>query len=142
MKQLFSILPISIAILLITVFSVVPHHHHKEMLCMVMEMCENDNTYNDQHTEHETSQEDANHENGCVVNTLYTTPSASLNGDSSLVDGGNQHSLFQCFCLLASYILYTPEYSIIKATCPPYAVSYKSAYLGLSCGLRAPPSFS
>lgn len=142
MKLLFSILPISIAILLITVFSVVPHHHHKEKLCMAVEICKEDNTYNDQHTEHETSQEEANHENGCIVNTLYAVFAAFLNENSSSVDGDNRHSLVQCLCLLVSYILYTPDFLTTKAAYQGYAFPYESACFNLSCGLRAPPFLS
>lgn len=139
MKNFLSILPISIAVLLITVFSIVPHHHHQEVLCVVMEMCEKDNTYNDQHTEHDTSQEETNHESGCTVNSLYTASTHILKSDSSLSDGNNQLSLAQCFCLLASYLLYTPELSVNKTAYPRCVVSYQSASLGLSSGLRAPP---
>ncbi len=106
---------------------------------MVMEMCEQDNTYNDQHTEHETSQEEGNHDNDCVVSALYTAPSNVLKGES--VAGGNHDFLVQSFCLLASYILYIPQFSIIPTTYPSYVISYASAPLGLSCGLRAPPSY-
>ena len=139
MKQFFSILPVSIVVLLITVFSIVPHHHHKEVLCMVMEMCEQDNTYNDQHTEHETSPEEADCDNGCVVSALYTAPSNVLNGDS--VIDGNHDFLVKSFCLLTSYVLYIPQFSIIPKTYLSYVISYESAPLGLSCGLRAPPSY-
>lgn len=142
MKNFFSILPISIAILLITVFSVIPHHHHKEVLCVIMEMCEEDNTYNDQHTEHETSQEDSSHDDGgCVVDVSYTAPSQVMKGGSTSVDGGDQYSLIQCFCLIASYSLYTPDFSIIKTAYSCYVVSYESAFLGRSSGLRAPPVY-
>lgn len=138
MRQLFSIVPVSIAILLITVFSIIPHHHHKEVLCMVMEMCQEDNAYNDQHTTHDTSEEESNHGNDCVTNAQYTVPAKVLNGSSVSHNGDNLH-IFDCISLLISYITFTPEYSTTQTTYFGYVVSYKSAPLGLCCGLRAPP---
>lgn len=132
MKSLFSILPLSIAILLIAALSIMPHHHHKERVCMAVEECEEDNTYNYRHTKHETTQDDDGLENGCAADTLYYLSA----------DEDNKHSLVHSFCLLVSYVLYIPDVPTTKAICPWYALCYESAYLGLCCGLRAPPSLS
>nr|WP_305210078.1 DUF6769 family protein [Bacteroides intestinalis] len=140
MKQLFSILPISIAILLITVFSIVPHHHHKEVLCMVIEMCMEDNTINDQHTTHDTSGENAEHGHACITNAQYTAPTHVLKGSFFSEDGSNQQAVYSLY-LLASYLLYTPELPITRTVYGEYTVSYEFAPLGLCSGLRAPPYY-
>ena len=85
MKRILSIYPLVIATLFIIVFSAIPHHHHKEVLCMVMELCEQDNTYNDDHTDHGTDQ-DIHHQNICVPNVDYISSSGMT---KSSLDSGN-----------------------------------------------------
>lgn len=62
--------PLAIATLFLIVLSAIPHHHHKEMMCTVMELCEQDDIYNDGHTDHEAGQ-DAHNENTCVSQAGY-----------------------------------------------------------------------
>lgn len=138
MKKLFSILSVSIAVLLITAFSIVPHHHHEEGLCMVMEMCQEDNRYNDQHTTHDTSEEASHHDNNCVTNTQYTAPTKGLK-DGHVFENGDHLHLLDYISSLISYFILSPEYSTIQTASFRHVVSYKSALLGLSRGLRAPP---
>ena len=47
MKRIFFVYPLAIATLFLIVLSAIPHHHHKEMMCTVMELCEQDDIYND-----------------------------------------------------------------------------------------------
>ena len=57
MKRIFFVYPLAIATLFLIVLSAIPHHHHKEMMCTVMELCEQDDIYNDGHTDHEAGQD-------------------------------------------------------------------------------------
>ena len=45
------------------------------MMCTVMELCEQDDIYNDGHTDHEAEQ-DAHNENTCVSQAGYIFPSS------------------------------------------------------------------
>ena len=47
MKRIFFVYPLAIATLFLIVLFAIPHHHHKEMMCTVMELCEQDDIYND-----------------------------------------------------------------------------------------------
>lgn len=46
--------------------TVMLHHHHYERICMVVEVCSQDGTLNDEHTEHH----DTEHE-GCQVKQMH-----------------------------------------------------------------------
>lgn len=138
MKRILSIYPFVIAALFTIVFSAIPHHHHEEVLCMVMELCEQDNTYNDDHTDHGSGQ-DERHQNACLFNMDYISSSGMT---KSSLDSENGTPLHLPVLFLLSEILTldltTPELEIIY---DGYVVSYTSVVLGESCGLRAPPSF-
>ena len=82
MKRIFFVYPLAIATLFLIVLFAIPHHHHKEMMCTVMELCEQDDIYNDGHTDHEAEQ-DAHNENTCVSQAGYIFPSS--------VDKSNLH---------------------------------------------------
>lgn len=138
MKRLFSISSVSIALLLIMAFSIVPHHHHvvKEVWCM--EMCTEEIAHNDRNTTHDSPEKEPHHDSNCVTKAQYTAPSKVLKGNPVFEDGDNLY-LFNCVSLLISYIVFSPEYSIIQTASFRDVVPYESAPLGLCCGLRAPP---
>lgn len=136
MKRILSIYPLVIATLFIIVFSAIPHHHHKEVLCMVMELCEQDNTYNDDHTDHGTDQ-DIHHQNSCVPNVDYISSSGMT---KSSLDSGNGMLLhLPILFLLADILTLNLNTSELETIYDEYVVSYTSVVLGESCGLRAPP---
>lgn len=136
MKRILSIYPLVIATLFIIVFSAIPHHHHKEVLCMVMELCEQDNTYNDDHTDHGTDQ-DIHHQNICVPNVDYISSSGMT---KSSLDSGNGMLLhLPILFLLADILTLNLNTSELETIYDEYVVSYTSVVLGESCGLRAPP---
>lgn len=138
MKRILSIYPLVIATLFIIVFSAIPHHHHKEVLCMVMELCEQDNTYNDDHTGHGTGQ-DKHHQTNCVSNVDYIPSSTII---KSSLDSGNGISLhLPVIFLLADILALDFNTSELETTYDGYVVSYTSVVLGESCGLRAPPFY-
>lgn len=130
MKRFLFILPITIATLSLIVFSIIPHHHHKEMLCIVMETCEQDNAVNDEHTNHNTDG-NTNHEKTCVLRSEYITT----------YGGGDNLALLPVLFLLANYLIYNSELSNTESTYGEYVFSYTSVMLGESSGLRAPPCF-
>lgn len=137
MKRIFSIVPIAIAILSIVVLSAMPHHHHKEMLCTVVEKCERDNTYNDGHTEHKSGESG---EINCVADAEYV--SSNTNRDEFVsYDEGYSLSFFLFFSVFTGCLLHGMVSLYREIMYGEYGVSCTSALLGESRGLRAPPHY-
>lgn len=66
MKRRLYIFSIWIATKGMLLSTVMLHHHHYERICMVVEVCSQDGTLNDEHTEHH----DTEHE-GCQVKQMH-----------------------------------------------------------------------
>lgn len=130
MKRIVSILFLSAAALVLTALSLVPHHHHGNAVCTVVELCKADSIYNDRHTGHDVSGE--SEPEGCVAHASYA-PSDVLTGVAAP-------------CVQAALQAVSP-------TLPAPAVSRHAEY-GLCIfaytsvvpvaggGLRAPPTLS
>ncbi len=79
MLRKLSIVPIFLAMMMVTLATVLPHHHHQTMICIVEEVCGMDGCRDDEHTHHS----DANHnqdETHCVAHKQYC-PSERLHID-------------------------------------------------------------
>ncbi|WP_270561732.1 DUF6769 family protein [Bacteroides cellulosilyticus] len=138
MKRILSTYPLVIATLFIIAFSALPHHHHKEVLCMVMELCEQDNTYNDDHTEHGTDR-DEHHQTACVSSVDYISSSSITKSSLDSENGISLH--LPVIFLLADILALDFSASEPETTYDGYVVSYTSVVLGESCGLRVPPFY-
>ena len=66
MKRRLYIFSIWIATMGMLLLTVMLHHHHYERICMVVEVCSQDGSLNDEHTEHH----DTEHE-GCQVKQMH-----------------------------------------------------------------------
>ena len=137
MKRIFSIVPVAIAIVSIVLFSAMPHHHHREVLCTVVEKCEQDNAYNDGHTGHESGE---NGESNCVADAEYVSSNTSRD-DLISYNEGYSLSFFPCFSVFAGYLVHGMVQLYREVVYGEYGISYTSALLGGSSGLRAPPYF-
>ena len=79
MLRKLSIVPIFLAMMMVTLATVLPHHHHQTMICVVEDVCGMDGCCDDEHTHHS----DANHnqdESHCVAHKQYC-PSERLQID-------------------------------------------------------------
>jgi hypothetical protein len=63
-------IPIILALAMITLVTVVPHHHHQTMVCFVREICCLDGCCDDEHTQHNDANqpEDERH---CIAHEHY-----------------------------------------------------------------------
>ncbi len=85
MIRKLSIVPIFLAMMMVTLATVLPHHHHETMICIAEEVCGLDGCIDDAHTHHS----DANHnedESHCVAHKPYF-PSETLHVDHQDYDG-------------------------------------------------------
>ena len=80
MKRAASIFFLSLSALLILIMPFVPHHHHDDVECMVMERCDSDNTYNDEHTAHHQDHDTKDHPL-CVKNLLTLKAKSQVQED-------------------------------------------------------------
>jgi len=83
MLRKISIVPILLAMLMVTLTTVIPHHHHQTMICIVEEACEHDGCgchedccCHDMHSHHSAGTHDED-ESNCVAHEKYT-PSENL----------------------------------------------------------------
>ena len=127
-KADITLLVISVLIILIAPF--IPHHHHDGLACAVMERCEQDNTYNDEHTDHATDNDGGSL---CIEDATFLVAKSVSQADLS-----NAH-LFPILISTINEILFGDIYSEIKIPDCRYIEIYKSVDLGSSNGLRAPP---
>lgn len=80
MLRKLSIVPIFLAMMMVTLATILPHHHHQTMICIVEEVCAIDGCRDDEHTQHS----DANHnqdESHCVAHKHYC-PSETFSIDN------------------------------------------------------------
>ncbi|MDD4778674.1 MAG: hypothetical protein PHV53_10360 [Fermentimonas sp.] len=123
MKKYISISFMALAILLLIVVGMLPHHHHGETACFVLEHCEQDKNINDDHTG--DSEEDAPH--SCFAETEYMRPSYNPINTSPI------------FCLIADIPVFDSEIAAFKVEYAEYLTFYKFEDTSQYNGLRAPP---
>lgn len=139
MKRILSIVPVAIATLLLIVFSAIPHHHHGGMMCLAMETCEQDHTYNDEHTHHNAA---GNTHEGqtCSTNAECISSSETIRNKVISHGSGDNLAFFPVLCLLTTYLTYSADLLYADITYGEFVLSYTPVVLGESTGLRAPPS--
>lgn len=128
MKRILSICILMLATLL-TVASSVVHHHHNEDggICIILDLC------NDNDTEHSHSHSDC--EDDCAMNI-------DLMQDASQIGHASKAGLIpQLIAILASNASLLPE-PVEQSTTFQFVYIQHAYhdYIGLSCGMRAPPA--
>lgn len=134
MKRSLSYLAVVTAILSAIVFTVIPHHHHQDVVCMMTERCEQDDTYNEEHTGHS---QDAQKEDSCREKNNLTTVVSSKSQSDLLSDGSQPIFVPVLFVLSDLWNAMTEE--DIRPACAAYRVDYTSVVRDEAGGLRAPP---
>ena len=121
--------------MMVTLATVLPHHHHQTMICIVEEVCGMDGCRDDEHTHHS----DANHnqdESHCVAHKQYC-PSERLHIDNQ--DFGNEvGSMFPILAILSDLLTINAE-SIIYEYASGDLVPKTTPPLVFSVAPNAPP---
>ena len=143
MKKKFHISFIALAALMMLVLTIVPHHHHNDgAACVILELCEQDNSVNDEHTDHAES--DMNHDKSCAFEADFVVPQADngIKCKVSSCDNSNHIHSFPILYLFADFLLSPAENTTSKNGYGEYISFYTSAEASQFHGLRAPPFFS
>lgn len=140
MKKYISISFVALSSLVLILLALVPHHHHQGLVCVVMEICEQDNQVNDQHTSHGELPDDNAHEQMCIADSEYTAPKA----DEKKCNLPSCHNhdfnhFFPIFFLAADILAFDTGTSLSDYKFGEYILTYKSAEANQFHGLRAPP---
>lgn len=127
---------ISVLMLLIAPF--IPHHHHEGVACVVVERCEADDTYNDQHTDHHDSSDGSESYASCIEKANYIV--SKIQNNKTSVDNFNA-SLFVAILISQYNSFLCSDVDVRDAQkYGEYIITYKSAEIIKSNGLRGPPS--
>ena len=132
MKRRLYIFSIWIATMGMLLSTVMLHHHHYERICMVVEVCSQDGSLNDEHTEHHENEND-----GCRVHQMHhfvTNGKIVKNIQKQLFDGDHLLSV------LSSEYLFIPTSSIICVRWQQFAPSLPCVD-ETAISRRGPPSF-
>ncbi len=111
MIRKLSIVPIFLAMMMVTLATVLPHHHHQTMICIVEEVCGMDGCCDDEHTHHS----DANHnqdESHCVAHKQYC-PSETLHIDQQDF-GTDAVNIFPILAILSNLLTVNLESTAIE----------------------------
>lgn len=133
MKNFLSFIACTLGALAVLIAPMIPHHHHGEEVCVVMERCSIDNRINDTHTGHHGEDQDCS---SCIKNAQWLDVRANYN--RNVAD----------LCLLPLFVVFGYEWhmkdvhiSELKNHFCRSTIHVLEGYGGVS-GLRAPPCFS
>ena len=140
MKRYLIISILALSTFFMLVLKVIPHHHHAEIACIIVELCENDAAYNDEHTHHEKTPEQNTHDNSCITEIDVIIP-ASDNEIIYKILSAKDHLNLSVLFILPTQLLSILTESTTSDT--NYGgenlLYYQSAQLNRLNGLRAPP---
>lgn len=132
---------ILLANIILLAHAVVPHHYHKEQVCLVNAHCQNDSKAHQHNAsghnhEHDGSEGTQN----CVLKQTVAIPANSLRQEFKCLGCDDNHSPFvhlQAILCGNELISFVPE--IISNAQTPSGSSQHSNFVSTSLGLRAPP---
>lgn len=129
---------LSVLVLLIAPY--IPHHHHEGVACVVVERCEQDNAYNDEHTGHQESPNQSSEKSYCVEDATYLTAKSDRNSVISSSEAFNPALLFSILLSQFNAVFNSDTDVKTQLMYGEYIITYSSAEIASSNGLRAPPS--
>ena len=134
MRRLPNIIICTIGTLAMLIAPMIPHHHHGEVICAIMEQCEMDGEVNDEHTEHHGNQEGK----GCS--------SCDKNAQWYDIKSSNQRYTHDTYALplltLLGYEWHFEGKKTDKTRLKPRKSTPQACKLSVRTkGLRAPPRF-
>lgn len=137
MSKKYNIIIVILSAIILLVVPVIPHHHHEDVTCFTMELCENDNTYNDEHTSHPKTAESSESGTACIEESTYTDSNTGTNNNSS------DYKLNPDLIISILLFNYNGLLCAEKQTrlYGDYIIFYTSAEIDRSNALRGPPSF-
>ena len=137
MKRRLYIFSIWIATMGMLLSTVMLHHHHYERICMVVEVCSQDGSLNDEHTEHHDQESEGDREN-CSVRQMHqfvVNSKVVKNIRKLLVDENHQFVVLSCPSLLT-----LPRLSLISVRWQHVAASPLADEVAAGYSRRGPPS--
>ncbi|MEG1585860.1 MAG: DUF6769 family protein [Bacteroidales bacterium] len=142
LKQITTHILLIITMILIVVMSVVPHHSHKDAVCFVMEYCEADKTFNDEHTSHNAAEHIES--DGCTLLSDYLPDTVKVRKDSrcdaSCQDDHLNHTFYTILFICADILFrHQKEFQTLRPEYTAYSDFYTSRCVSQLHGLRAPP---
>ncbi len=127
---IFSLWMATMSVLLSTVMA---HHHHMGRICMVVEQCQEDGNYNDEHTHHQENEQD-----GCSVHQMhhfFTNAKVLKSIEKHIFDGSHYLTMLH----LQTYLPFaTPGTCCVRWQHVAQALPSESIPL---LSRRGPPSF-
>ena len=128
LKQILSIVFLMFATLMIVASSVVPHHHTEDGgICLILDLCNDDN---------------AGHNHACSDCDSDCAMSIDLMQDASQIGHASKAGFIpQLIAILSTNSSILPEPVELTTTFSfVYITHAYHDYVGMSCGLRAPPA--
>ena len=142
MRRIISILFIAVSVIFLLAFVILPHHHHGGAICIIMEVCEQDNKVNDEHTHHSDMPNDE-HNESCIVETEYVAPFSKNEIKCKILSCKNHHHnhlyLFPVYFLVADLLNFGTGNAFFQTAYGEHISLYESAEAVWVNGLRAPP---
>ena len=128
LKEILSVALLIFATLMIVASSVVPHHHNEDGgICLILDWC-NDNAAGHNHGSSDC-------DGDCAMNI-------DLIQDASQIGHASKAGFIpQLIAILSTYSSILPEPIELSISFPFIYITHAyQDYIGLSCGLRAPPA--
>ncbi|MFT3740649.1 MAG: hypothetical protein QM786_18010 [Breznakibacter sp.] len=141
MKRIISISLTVPAMLFLLVLTVVPHHHHGQLACVLKEICEDHGASHHRHVHHPDGQGNRSHDQDCFIEAKFIAPRPGGDAHQPFIDSGLNHIYFPLYFLAAeTFALEEISVSVVFGyEYGKYIAFYKPAESSRFHGLRAPP---
>ncbi len=141
MRRITAISFLYLANIILLVHTLVPHHHHKEQVCIQDSHCQTENPA----TKHNDSEKDHRHDGKttteyCILKQLIVVPSSPQRQDGKYFGCYLNYPAFDGFQAILLYTDLEPFVPLLVFNEPaPSLTSGYTRFLSTALGLRAPP---